>query len=183
MCSMVLKELNICTGYKLDGKVIDLLPIGADEVARCEPIYETMPGWSGTTFGVKRWEDLPANAQAYLNRLEVLCEVPIAIVSTGPERDETILKQHPFHVPHPARPDGRPGRRSAARNVLTAVGGYDWGICEFIRVTESVLPNRTFLRMCPELLNASRTEAGTPMRVQLLGSDPHFMAENARRVW
>ncbi|MBP5986411.1 MAG: tRNA-dihydrouridine synthase family protein [Azonexus sp.] len=68
------------------------------------------------------------------------------------------------------------------RNVLTAVGGYDWGICEFIRVTESVLPNRTFLRTCPELLNASRTEAGTPMRVQLLGSDPHFMAANARRV-
>ena len=55
-----------------------------------------MPGWSETTFGVKRWEDLPANAQAYLNRLEELCQVPIAIVSTGPERDETILKQHPF---------------------------------------------------------------------------------------
>ena len=68
------------------------------------------------------------------------------------------------------------------RNVLTALGGYDWGICEFIRVTESVLPNRTFLRTCPELLNASRTDAGTPMRVQLLGSDPHFMAANARRA-
>ncbi|MCG2578184.1 tRNA-dihydrouridine synthase [Dechloromonas sp. XY25] len=68
------------------------------------------------------------------------------------------------------------------RNVLTAVGGYDWGICEFIRVTESVLPNRTFLRTCPELHNGSRTEAGTPMRVQLLGSDPHFMAANARRL-
>jgi tRNA-dihydrouridine synthase C len=68
------------------------------------------------------------------------------------------------------------------RNVLTALGGYDWGICEFIRVTESVLPNRTFLRTCPELLNASCTESGTPMRVQLLGSDPHFMAANARRV-
>ena len=92
-----LSELNICTGYTLDGKVIDLLPIGADEVARCVPIYETMPGWSGTTFGVKRWEELPANAQAYLNRLEVLCQVPIAIVSTGPEREETILKQHPFN--------------------------------------------------------------------------------------
>ena len=91
-----LEELNICTGYRLDGKVIDLLPIGADEVARCEPIYETMPGWSETTVGAKRWEDLPANAQAYLNRLELLCQVPIAIVSTGPERDETILRQHPF---------------------------------------------------------------------------------------
>ncbi len=68
------------------------------------------------------------------------------------------------------------------RNVLTAVGGYDWGICEFIRVTESVLPNRTFLRTCPELRNGSRTDTGTPMRVQLLGSDPHFMAANARRL-
>lgn len=68
------------------------------------------------------------------------------------------------------------------RNVLTAVGGYDWGICEFVRVTESVLPNRTFLRTCPELHNGSRTDVGTPMRVQLLGSDPHFMAANARRL-
>ena len=68
------------------------------------------------------------------------------------------------------------------RNVLTAVGGYDWGICEFVRVTESVLPNRTFLRTCPELHNGSLTDAGTPMRVQLLGSDPHFMAANARRL-
>ena len=68
------------------------------------------------------------------------------------------------------------------RQVLTAIGGYDWGICEFIRVTESVLPNRTFLRTCPELLNGSRTASGTPMRVQLLGSDPHFMAANARRA-
>jgi len=68
------------------------------------------------------------------------------------------------------------------RNVLTAVGGYDWGICEFIRVTESVLPNRSFLRTCPELHNGSLTDCGTPMRVQLLGSDPHFMAANARRL-
>ena len=68
------------------------------------------------------------------------------------------------------------------RDVLTAIGGYDWGISEFIRVTESVLPNRTFLRTCPELLNDSRTASGTPMRVQLLGSDPHFMAANARRA-
>ena len=68
------------------------------------------------------------------------------------------------------------------RDVLTAIGGYDWGICEFIRVSESVLPNRTYQRICPELLNDSRTAAGTPMRVQLLGSDPYFMAENARRA-
>ena len=87
-----LQELNICTGYKLDGKVVDLLPIGADEVSRCEPIYETLPGWTQSTFGVKRWEDLPANARAYLERMQALVGIPIDIVSTGPERDETILK-------------------------------------------------------------------------------------------
>ena len=93
-----LSELKICTGYMLHGKKVNLLPIGADDVAACEPIYETMPGWSEATFGVKRWEDLPKNAQAYLDRLEALCEVPIAIVSTGPERDETILRKHPFEA-------------------------------------------------------------------------------------
>jgi len=91
-----LPELNICTGYKMDDQVLELLPIGADEVARCEPVYETLPGWTESTVGAKRWEDLPVNAQRYLDRLEALCGVPIAIVSTGPERDETILLQHPF---------------------------------------------------------------------------------------
>ena len=91
-----LDELKICTGYMVDGQRLDLLPIGADEVARCQPIYESLPGWRETTFRVKRWEDLPKAAQNYLNRLETLCEIPIDIVSTGPERDETILKRHPF---------------------------------------------------------------------------------------
>jgi tRNA-dihydrouridine synthase C len=68
------------------------------------------------------------------------------------------------------------------RGVLTAIGGYDWAICEFIRVSGSVLPVKTYQRICPELLSDSRTAAGTPMRVQLLGSDPYFMAENARRL-
>lgn len=89
-------ELDICTGYELDGRVVDMLPVGADDVARCKPIYETLPGWSESTFGVSQWEALPANARAYLKRLEVLCEVPVAIVSTGPERDETIVIHHPF---------------------------------------------------------------------------------------
>lgn len=91
-----LESLQICTGYRLDGVEIDMLPIGADEVARCEPIYETLPGWTDNTFRVKRWEDLPKAAQAYLNRIEALCGVPIHIISTGPERDETILRRHPF---------------------------------------------------------------------------------------
>lgn len=68
------------------------------------------------------------------------------------------------------------------RGVLTSIGGYDWGICEFVRVSNSVLPIRTFERICPELTHGSKTRAGTPMRVQLLGSDPDFMAANARRV-
>ncbi len=91
-------ELDICTGYELDGKVVDMLPVGADDVARCKPIYESLPGWSESTFGISRWEDLPANAQSYLKRLEALCEVPVDIVSTGPERDETIVLRHPFGV-------------------------------------------------------------------------------------
>ncbi len=89
-------ELQICTGYHLDGKIVDMLPVGADDVARCKPIYETLPGWTENTFGVNRWEDLPLNARNYLKRLEILCEVPVDIVSTGPERDETIVLRHPF---------------------------------------------------------------------------------------
>jgi adenylosuccinate synthase len=89
-------ELDICTGYELDGKLIDMLPVGADDVARCKPIYETLQGWSESTFGVSRWEELPKNAQIYLKRLEALCGVPVDIVSTGPERDETIVLRHPF---------------------------------------------------------------------------------------
>ncbi|MDR2365379.1 MAG: adenylosuccinate synthase [Zoogloeaceae bacterium] len=91
-----LETLNICVGYRLDGERVDLLPMGADEVARCEPVFETLPGWTERTNGLQRWEDLPQNARAYLERLEQLCRTPIAIVSTGPERAETILRQHPF---------------------------------------------------------------------------------------
>lgn len=68
------------------------------------------------------------------------------------------------------------------RGVLTGIGGYDWGICEFVRVSNSLLPVKTYERICPELQHGSRTAAGTPMRVQLLGSDPVMMAENARRL-
>jgi adenylosuccinate synthase len=91
-----LPELKICTGYQLNGKVIDLLPMGSDEVADCEPILETMPGWSASTVGATRLDALPEAARAYLARIEALCEIPIDIISTGPERDETILRRHPF---------------------------------------------------------------------------------------
>ena len=91
-----LAELKICTGYRIGGKVVDLLPMGADEVADCEPVLETLPGWNESTVGVKELDALPTAARAYLARIEQLCEIPIDIVSTGPERTETILRRHPF---------------------------------------------------------------------------------------
>ncbi len=91
-----LPELKICTGYQLNGQIVDLLPIGADEVAACEPLLESMPGWTQSTVGAKTHEALPAAARAYLARIEALCETPIDIISTGPERDETILRRHPL---------------------------------------------------------------------------------------
>ncbi len=90
-------EIRICTHYDIDGAAIDLIPTGAEAVARCKPVYETMPGWSASTVGAKSFADLPAAARAYLRRLAALTDVPIAIVSTGPDRDETILVRHPFH--------------------------------------------------------------------------------------
>ena len=89
--------IKICTSYTVAGKTLDLLPSGAEAVADCAPVYEELPGWSGSTFGVSSFEALPANARAYLARIEALTGVPIAMVSTGPERDETILRHHPFH--------------------------------------------------------------------------------------
>jgi len=91
-----MSTLNICIGYSMDGKRVDLIPTGADAVARCTPIYETMPGWQTSTFGVKSYAELPANARAYLERIEQLTNVRIAMISTGPDREETILQQHPF---------------------------------------------------------------------------------------
>lgn len=91
-----LPTVRICTGYQRAGQPVDLLPFGADDVAACEPLYEDWPGWSETTYGVRRWEELPAAAQRYLQRLSELVGAPIDIVSTGPDRDETILLQHPF---------------------------------------------------------------------------------------
>ena len=90
------EELKICTGYKLDGKLSDILPVGADDLARCEPVYETMPGWMDNTVGIIALDKLPVTAQAYLTRIEQLCGVPIDMISTGPDREETIVRRHPF---------------------------------------------------------------------------------------
>ena len=91
-----LETLRVCTGYRVDGKVIDVLPYGADSILHCEPIFEDHPGWSESTYGVKAWDGLPENAQAYLKRIEALVGASIALVSTGPDRDETIVVRHPF---------------------------------------------------------------------------------------
>ncbi len=89
-------ELKVCVGYTIDGEVSDLLPAGAEDTARCEPIYEDLPGWSESTVGAKRFADLPAGARAYLDRIEAICGVSIDIISTGPDREETIVRHHPF---------------------------------------------------------------------------------------
>ncbi|AKM01419.1 adenylosuccinate synthase [Burkholderia pyrrocinia] len=93
-----LDEVKLCVGYKIDGKDVDILPRGAADVARCEPVYETFSGWKESTVGIKTWDALPANAQAYLTRVQEVAGVPVDMVSTGPDRDETILLRHPFKV-------------------------------------------------------------------------------------
>ena len=91
-----LKELKLCVGYRLDGELIDILPMGADEIARCEPVYETLPGWSDSTVGVTDHARLPAAAKNYLRRIEEVTGVSIAMISTSPDRDHTILLRNPY---------------------------------------------------------------------------------------
>ena len=91
-----IESLKLCTGYKLNGREVDIFPVGAEEAAGCEPIYEEMPGWSESTVGAKSLDALPANARAYIKRIEELVGVPIDMVSTGPDREETIVLRHPF---------------------------------------------------------------------------------------
>jgi adenylosuccinate synthase len=91
-----LKELNICVGYELDGEQTDILPMGAEDIARCKPIYEILEGWSVSTVGVTELAKLPIQARLYLQRIEQVTGVPIHIVSTSPDRDHTILIKHPY---------------------------------------------------------------------------------------
>lgn len=95
------ETLSLGVGYKLcgngeEGKFSSILPVGADELALCEPVYEEMPGWMGSTVGIKNFEQLPKAAQNYLKRMEEVCEVPVDMISTGPDREETIVLRHPF---------------------------------------------------------------------------------------
>ena len=89
-------EIKLCIGYDTPSGRLDVLPFGSDAVAQCTPVYETMPGWSGTTEGARQWKDLPEAAHRYLNRLSEVVGAPIAMVSTGADRDDTILLDHPF---------------------------------------------------------------------------------------
>jgi len=91
-----LEEIKVCTGYKLDGKVIDYLPASQGAQARLEPIYETFEGWSETTKGARSWNDLPAQAVKYVRNIEELIGAPVAILSTSPEREDAILVTDPF---------------------------------------------------------------------------------------
>lgn len=89
-------ELKVCVGYKLRGEVLDYLPYGMEDQAAVEPVYESLPGWSESTEGARSWADLPANAVKYVRRVEELIGVPVALLSTSPERDDTILVRDPF---------------------------------------------------------------------------------------
>lgn len=91
-----LDTIRIAVGYKVRGERRDILPVGAEALAICEPIYEEHPGWKESTVGVKSFDDLPKAAQSYLRHLEVLVGAPISIISTGPDRLETIVLKHPF---------------------------------------------------------------------------------------
>ena len=91
-----LETIRICASYDYQGENIHMPPLGADAIEQCTPVYETMPGWSESTVGAKSLDDLPENARNYLKRLEEAVGVPVDIVSTGPERDETIIVKHPF---------------------------------------------------------------------------------------
>lgn len=93
-----LPEIKVCVGYELDGKRLDILPLDADEIVACRPIYETFEGWTETSAGVTEWSRLPLNARRYLERIQAVIGAPIDMVSTGPDRDHTILLRHPYNA-------------------------------------------------------------------------------------
>ena len=95
-----LKTVKICTSYKLDGKQIDYYPASLKELERCEPVYEELPGWDEDITGAKKFEDLPINAQNYLKRVSELSESPLATVSVGADRIQTIIVKDPWKLAH-----------------------------------------------------------------------------------
>ena len=93
-----LKEIKVGVGYELNGRRVDILPLDADEIVECKPIYESFPGWSESTAGLTQWDQLPLDARRYLERVQGYIGAPIDMVSTGPDRDHTILLRHPYKV-------------------------------------------------------------------------------------
>jgi adenylosuccinate synthase len=93
-----LPEIKVCVGYELNGKRIDILPLDADEIEACIPIYDTFPGWTEKTAGITQWDKLPLNARRYLERVQEFIGAPIDMVSTGPDREHTILLRHPYQA-------------------------------------------------------------------------------------
>jgi adenylosuccinate synthase len=91
-----LPELKICTGYEINGEVFRRLPAAMAAQAAAKPVYETIEGWSGSTRGARSWAQLPAQAIKYVRRIEELVETPVTLLSTSPERDDTILMRDPF---------------------------------------------------------------------------------------
>ncbi|MFH1043626.1 MAG: adenylosuccinate synthase [Pseudomonadota bacterium] len=90
------ETLQLGIGYRVDGGTSDILPVGAEALAACEAIYEEIPGWTESTVGLTRYEQLPQAARRYLQRIEEICEVPVAMISTGAEREQIIVRRHPF---------------------------------------------------------------------------------------
>jgi len=90
------ESIQLGVGYKVNGQAVDILPFGAENVEGCEPVYEEFAGWSESTVGVTQYDALPANARRYLDRLGEVCGAPVDMISTGPDRDQTILRRHPF---------------------------------------------------------------------------------------
>ena len=91
-----LDTVRLATGYRVGDEMRDILPVGAEALAICEPVYEEFPGWKESTVGVKSFDGLPKNAQAYMKRLEAVVGAPVDLISTGPDREETIVLRHPF---------------------------------------------------------------------------------------
>jgi adenylosuccinate synthase len=91
-----LESINVCVGYKIDGAIVDTPPLLSEQFGDCVAVYEAMPGWKESTVGATRYEELPENARLYLERLQALVGVPIDLISTGPERSQTIVRRHPF---------------------------------------------------------------------------------------
>jgi adenylosuccinate synthase len=91
-----MEKVKICVAYDLNGQEVTSPPCGADRFEECQPVYIEMPGWQASTVGLTQYDQLPQAAKNYLEKVEALCGTPIDIISTGPDRNETIIRRHPF---------------------------------------------------------------------------------------